>query len=281
MNRSEFRIELENNFGNSMVKEYEDFCYYQDMIWEILLWAKDLFENNNIHYQLAHGSLLGLIRDQGQIPWDYDIDLFVPFVERKKLIDLLNTSLPEQYYYISYEIDPRYYDTLLRIVPKGYNEAFFHLDVFFVIGTASDIDECNTHRSEIYETFFQRYYKLFNPYLAAYGRVKSTIRLSFIKLYYQKYSLDTLNNRLIQLAYEYPLQDSKFVTTLDQWTKTRRFPRSILNTRLYEVEAEKYRIPESYESILSQLYGDYKKVPSLDSRVREFRTHLERINKFR
>lgn len=280
MNRSEFKTELKERLGNETANQYEEFCGYQDMIWDILVWVKSCFENNGIHYQLAHGSLLGLIRDQGQIPWDYDVDLFVPFIEREKLVTLLNKSLPQKYYYVSYDLNPKYYDTLLRIVPKGFNEAFFHLDIFFMIGTASDIEESESHREDIYSTFFKRYYKLFNPYLAANGRIKSTLRLTLIKARSQFYSIDSLNKQLIDLATRYSFENSEYITTLDQWTKTRRFPNKILNTILYNVGDETYRIPESYEDILMQLYGDYRIVPPFSSRANEFITHLSRIKKY-
>ena len=48
-------------------------------------------------YQLAYGSLLGAIRDGGQITWDYDIDVFIPYEERGQLIEALNRDLKSEF----------------------------------------------------------------------------------------------------------------------------------------------------------------------------------------
>lgn len=48
---------------------------------------------NRIRYSLACGTLLGAIRHKGYIPWDDDIDVYIPREDYKKLID----SFPEVY----------------------------------------------------------------------------------------------------------------------------------------------------------------------------------------
>ena len=45
---------------------------------DLLNYVINLFESNNIRYYLGFGSLLGAIRHGGFIPWDDDVDLFVP-----------------------------------------------------------------------------------------------------------------------------------------------------------------------------------------------------------
>lgn len=54
----------------------------------------DVFEEHDIDYCLAHGTLLGLIRHGDFIPWDDDIDLFVFDNDYARAIQLLRRSLP-------------------------------------------------------------------------------------------------------------------------------------------------------------------------------------------
>ena len=60
----------------------------------ILLKVREFFEANNIHYMLCGGTLLGAVRHKGFIPWDDDIDLFVPRGDFDRLVDIVRESRP-------------------------------------------------------------------------------------------------------------------------------------------------------------------------------------------
>ena len=69
---------VQENFQEVYVK----FQRYQNLAIRTLQAFGQVCERNGIPYQLAWGSLLGAVRDGGQIPWDYDVDVFVPYKER-------------------------------------------------------------------------------------------------------------------------------------------------------------------------------------------------------
>lgn len=54
--------------------DYAEFRKLQCLAWDALKEFCRICEKNNINYMLGFGSLLGAIRDGGQIPWDYDIE---------------------------------------------------------------------------------------------------------------------------------------------------------------------------------------------------------------
>ena len=61
---------------------YREFRQFQEDTLETLREFHRVCEKNNVSYQLAFGSLLGAIRDNGQIPWDYDIDVLFRTMKR-------------------------------------------------------------------------------------------------------------------------------------------------------------------------------------------------------
>lgn len=59
-----------------LIKTFDDFC-----------------SNNNVHYSLAYGSLLGAVRHKGFIPWDDDLDIIVDRENHQKLLNLLPSGV--------------------------------------------------------------------------------------------------------------------------------------------------------------------------------------------
>ena len=57
---------------------------------EILLYFKDFCEKHNLRFFLCGGACIGAIRHKGFIPWDDDIDVFMPREDYEKLGDLWN-----------------------------------------------------------------------------------------------------------------------------------------------------------------------------------------------
>lgn len=76
-------------------------------LWSIQL---DLFDQldrickeNNIRYYAAGGSLLGAVRHQGFIPWDDDMDFFMPFDDYKRFCEIAPKQLKSPYFFQDYK----------------------------------------------------------------------------------------------------------------------------------------------------------------------------------
>ena len=52
----------------------------------------DVCEHNNLKWCVAYGTLLGAVREGDMIPWDYDIDVFMPLNDYNKLWDLYDNK---------------------------------------------------------------------------------------------------------------------------------------------------------------------------------------------
>ena len=64
----------------------------KELLVEMLNNIIEYFEQNDIHYYIAYGTLIGAVRHKGFIPWDDDIDFLVPRKDYIKLIHLMEND---------------------------------------------------------------------------------------------------------------------------------------------------------------------------------------------
>ena len=113
---------------------------------DILKQFKDFCEDNNLKYFLAGGTLLGAVRHRGFIPWDDDIDVYMPYEDYIKFIELYPRN--EKYFIENWRVDDDYpvnviqfsvKDTyVLRPYSYGYIEMCLFIDILPLTGYPSD-----------------------------------------------------------------------------------------------------------------------------------------------
>ncbi|MBR3636490.1 MAG: LicD family protein [Lachnospiraceae bacterium] len=55
------------------------------MLKKMLEYIHEVCKENNIRYYVAAGTLIGTIRHSGFIPWDDDIDIWMPYYSAKRI----------------------------------------------------------------------------------------------------------------------------------------------------------------------------------------------------
>ncbi|HGZ2521548.1 TPA: LicD family protein, partial [Enterococcus faecalis] len=68
---------------------------------EILVYIDNICRSNNLHYTLFYGTLIGVERHKGFIPWDDDIDIVMPRPDYELLIKILKND--SNYQLLSFE----------------------------------------------------------------------------------------------------------------------------------------------------------------------------------
>lgn len=254
---------------------YKEFRKYQKITMDTLIEFHRVCEKSNIEYELAYGSLLGAIRDNGQIPWDYDIDVFVAFKDKERLIETLKKELDDKYYFYCPEVNQKCRHVIMRLAPKGYRSEALHVDVFYYVGTPNSVEERKLHIEQIKRTAHTRYCKLVNCKEEAGENVKKYIRLMLDKMKYSMKKIEDLKNEYEKLCQMYPIDKSDYLVSADVFADWYEFPRILFEeTELFHTVDGTFRIPKQYAELLTLVYKDYMNIPDLDTRIREVMTHF-------
>lgn len=75
----------------------------QDKILEIMVYIDLFCKENGITYYLMGGSALGAVRHGGFIPWDDDMDIFMPYKDYIRFQKLCETRLDTERFYLQKE----------------------------------------------------------------------------------------------------------------------------------------------------------------------------------
>ena len=84
---------------------------------DIFLYLQKICQENNLTYWCGGGTMLGAVRHKGFIPWDYDIDVFMPRRDYEKLYDIWDKVADKtKYALLRTDKDKCYHHTAMNLV---------------------------------------------------------------------------------------------------------------------------------------------------------------------
>jgi lipopolysaccharide cholinephosphotransferase len=86
--------------------------------------------SEGVEYFLGYGTAIGAVREGDLIPWDTDIDLFVPTRDYSRLCAALSRELPARYQLHEPGPDSPYEYLFARVGLAGVDHTLVHLDLF-------------------------------------------------------------------------------------------------------------------------------------------------------
>lgn len=227
-------------------------------------------EENDINYFMGSGTLLGAVRHKGFIPWDDDLDIFMPVQDFFKFCKLYKGSEKWEFDSIFNEnIIPLSVSTLSKIKSKTtfveYQtfpiRAFdgIGLDIFPICGYPSEKNE-----QILFEREFRRLEDLWkDKVVIPYGSAEYSSDLHkriFVAM-----------NELI-LKYDYDASEyvglGYFGPDIFPGDDTRTMKREWFeNTMKLKFESKYYNAPVGYDGLLKRIFNDYMILPPEEKRT--------------
>ena len=257
---------------------------------EILKNVAAFCENNGIRYYLCGGTLLGCIRHNGFIPWDDDIDITMPRPDYIKFIETFNKT-DNIYKVKSPKTESKWYGAHARVEDTrtiidddlfGYKDEGVFIDVFPIDGAPADERE-RKHFWFIKNTLMRIYaasqlrFTISHYYAdkpVCFSALRTGIRtmVKFLSIPAARLIGHFFN--LIQIvearASKYDVDKTEYIGCstcpicgYSECIKGKPFLK--MKKRLFE--GEFFSTPDDYEEYLSNLYGDYMKLPPKNKQV--------------
>ncbi len=244
----------------------------------MLSWFHDYCVKNNLRYYLVEGTMLGAARHQGFIPWDDDIDVGMPrpdyellkkkikgtVQDNKYLLETEESEKQDYYYAYSklYDIRTTQIEDRRVKVVRGVG-----IDIFPIDGIGDTLKDAKRNFKKI--GFWLDI--LTSRVVAIRGGRKWYKNLSvtvFQALPNMLVNEKRLLKRISMLCQQRSFDNSEYVGSLVTTYRAKEImPREFYGEpTLYRFEnIEAYGV-QDFESYLSHLYGDWRKLPPEDQR---------------
>lgn len=276
MNREEFIREVKESgiVSSDFDQMYDRFTHYQQQAMLTLREFHRICEANGIVYVLAYGSLLGAVRDNGIIPWDYDVDVVVPYYQREKLNAVLREQLPKEFYYVGIETNSKCPRDITRVTPVGYDSDILHVDVFYLAAAPADQEDRDKLTQRLRQLQIIRHDKYRDLWKESHGRPKLFLRYLWKKIKTLPITNTKLKAEHDSLCGSFEINNNPYLVPTGFLAQSDLFDKSIFtNTEIFKTSFGDFRVPTEYKTILEAKYGDWERIPSLESRLSEIKKH--------
>lgn len=246
---------------------------------EILKNVVKYLEKNNLKYALCGGTLLGAVRHNGFIPWDDDIDIFMPREDYNKLLKLYkNKDINPNYDLKAIERNNSKYPFIkivnnkIIVESKSLEDRNLWIDIFPIDGYSDNYKESlkQAKKIGICKGLIYLHTTSFIDILKEKKNWKNRIIKCALKPIAILIPIEKISMRMIKICTKYKYSESRFVGGciwgygICERLEKKKF---ISEMKKIEFEENEFNIPIGYDLYLKSVYGNYMELPPKDKRV--------------
>ena len=93
----------------------------QEHLLQLFRELDEICKKNNLRYVMAGGTAIGVVRNEGFIPWDDDVDMVVERKYIERLLDAIEQRYPDRYFVEAPLRTPGYLSSFIQIHRKKHS----------------------------------------------------------------------------------------------------------------------------------------------------------------
>lgn len=288
---NKFNLPIKLQIPDSFYEE-EVRCDYLVKQKDKMLWAIDLDLLNefatvcnkyNLRWYIAYGSLLGVIRHKGFIPWDNDLDVTMPRKDFNKLCEVAEKEFQHPYFWQTPQTEGgKFFVNIGRLCNSlttgRYKEMYdwgcncgLYIDVNILDNMPTNRFSRKFLRGKIkYYSHFERFLHPFSPKLSLdVKNISALVKYALWKTVYTDWDGTKLFQKINQICTSYNNKYNKLIGSFSSPYGEKEIVESKYWKDIIWMDFEmmKVPVPAGYDTILKTLYNDYMQFPPLDKRA--------------
>lgn len=244
---------------------------------DTLIYFKSFCERNNLLFYFCGGCCIGSLRNKGFIPWDDDIDIFMPRRDYEKM-NILWDKQEKNERFIKLKTDDSIFtgnifttivDTSATCVKA--NQA--HIDIpHGLVMDVFPLDGCPHGFKRKMQKLWAMIYSLFLAQVVP--EKHGGVLAAGSKMLLSVFRGDKIRRKIWRYAEKkmtkYKISDCEYITELcaGPHYMQNEYPKEIFESCIYkEFEGMQMPIPKGYDEYLQIAFGDYMELPPEEKRV--------------